>query len=104
MIPNLMLGGVAIILAGVIFGRAVCVVHITSPRKHAHPLLFLGFGYSYVLLGAGAVFAAVEICTASDLGGVPLWLLLLGSCGLIVFDRRAVGCWTRSTCPMDKKS
>jgi hypothetical protein len=94
------LQGMAIALAGTIFIRAVCVCYSTSPAKHRHPVLFVGFGYSYVLLGAGAVFGAVEICTASDLGGLPLWLMLAGSTGLIMFDRRLMRCWAVTECPM----
>jgi hypothetical protein len=95
--------GLAIALAATIFIRAICVVHGTSPKRHRHPLLFVGFGYSYVILGAGAVFSAVEICTAGDLGGLPLWLMLAGSTGLIVFDRRMAICWTRTDCPAETK-
>lgn len=91
----------AIIMAAVIFIRAVCVVHGASPKKHRHPLLFLGFGYSYVLLGAGAVACAIDIC-GHDLGQIPLWLILAGSCGLIVFDRRRQQCWTLADCPAEE--
>ena len=99
---DLLQQGTAIVLAGIIFARAVCVVYSTHPSKHKHLAQFLGFGYSYVTLGAGAAFSAVELCTASDLGGLPLWLMLAGSCGLIVFDRRMAKCWTVSECPMDR--
>lgn len=95
--------GFAIALAATIFVRAICVVHGTTPAKHRHPLLFVGFGYSYVILGAGAVFSAVEICAAADLGGLPLWLMLAGSTGLIIFDRRMAICWTRTDCPLERK-
>ncbi len=93
----------ALLLAGMIVVRVICVVYQTSVKKHRHPLLFLGFGYSYVLLGAGAIFSAVEICASRDLGGLPLWLMLAGSCGLIVFDRRARECWMVTRCPIEEK-
>ncbi|MEY2653121.1 MAG: hypothetical protein RLZZ524_148 [Pseudomonadota bacterium] len=99
MIPPL----AAIAMAGVIFVRAVCVVHKASPKTHRHPLLFLGFGYSYVLLGAGALAAALHIC-GHDLGHLPLWLILIGSCGLIVFDRRRQQCWSITECPADREA
>ena len=99
---DLTLNGLAILLAAVIFGRAICVVHSAHPGKHKHYLHFIGFGYSYVTLGAGAAFAAVELCAAHDLGALPLWLLLVGSCGLIVFDRRMAKCWTISECPAER--
>lgn len=90
----------AAILAAIIFTRAVCVCYSTSPAKHAHPVLFLGFGYSYVTLGAGAVLGAVDILGA-DVGHLPLWLILIGSAGLIAFDRRRSQCWHVTQCPMD---
>lgn len=101
---DLIANAIAIILAGVIFARAICVVHGTSPKKHRHPLLFLGFGYSYVLLGAGAAFGAVALCTDHpEVHDLAVWLLLVGSCGLILFDRRAALCWSRPTCPLEDK-
>jgi cell division protein FtsW (lipid II flippase) len=95
--------GVAILFAVIIFGRAVCVVYSASPKKHSHPLHFIGFGYSYIVLGAGAAFAAVALCSDRDVHDLALWLLLLGSCGLIVFDRRAALCWSRPTCPIEDR-
>jgi hypothetical protein len=91
----------AIIFAAVIVARVICVVYRTTARHHRHPLLFLGFGYSYVLLAAGAIFAAVALCARADLVSLALWLLLGGSAGLIVFDRRAARCWSVSDCPLD---
>ena len=93
---------VAILLATVIFVRAVCVCYSTTPANHRHPLMFLGFGYSYVLLGAGAVFSAIEILGA-DVGQIPLWLILIGSAGLIVFDRRRQQCWAITHCPAERQ-
>lgn len=92
----------AIALAAVIFIRAVCVLHGTAPHKHRHPLVFIGFGYAYVTMGAGAVFIAIEIVTHADLGTLPLWLMLAGSCGLIAFDRRLLRCWTVTDCPAER--
>lgn len=101
---DMIASGAAILLAVVIFGRAVCVVYSAHPKKHKHPLHFIGFGYSYVVLGAGAAFAAVALCTDHrEVHDLALWLLLLGSCGLIVFDRRAALCWSRPTCPMEEQ-
>lgn len=91
---------VAIALATVIFGRAICVVYKAHPRAHRHPLLFIGFGYSYVTLGAGSIFAAIEIC-GHDVGHWPLWLILIGSAGLIAFDRRRQKCWSMTHCPAE---
>jgi hypothetical protein len=79
------------------------VVHRTTPKHHQHPVLFLGFGYSYVILGAGAIFGAIEIIANQHLGELPLWLLLIGSAGLIAFDRRATRCWSLTHCPADKE-
>lgn len=93
----------AIILAAVIVVRVICVVYRTTIRHHRHTLLFLGFGYSYVLLGAGAIFAAVALCSERDLNDLALWLMLVGSVGLIAFDRRQARCWMTTDCPMDKK-
>ncbi len=93
----------AVLMAGAVFARALCVVYRTTPRHHRNPLLFLGFSYSYVILGAGAVFAAIEIIANQHLGELPLWLLLIGSAGLIAFDRRAVRCWSLTECPADKQ-
>lgn len=91
---------VAIALAAIILVRAICVLHMTTPARHQHPVLFFGFGYSYVTLGAGAIFAAIDICGA-DVGHWPLWLLLAGSCGLIAFDRRRTECMSITHCPAD---
>jgi hypothetical protein len=93
----------AVLMAGAIFARALCVVYRTTPRHHRHPVLFVGFGYSYVILGAGAVFAAVELVAGTSLDGLPLWLLLIGSAGLIAFDRRAARCWSLTECPADRQ-
>ena len=101
---DIVTNGVAILLAVIIFGRAVCVVYSAHPSKHRHPLLFLGFGYSYVLLGAGALAGAIALCTDhKELHDLAVWLLLVGSCGLIVFDRRAALCWSRTSCPLEEK-
>lgn len=94
-----LLQGAAIALAATIFIRAICVAHGTHPGRHHHWLQFAGFGYSYVILAAGAVFAAIEICSTVAMGDLPLWLLLVGSGGLIVFDRRSAKCWTIDDCP-----
>jgi len=96
MIPAIVATG----LAAIIFGRAICVVYNAHPSKHRHPLLFIGFGYSYVTLGAGAIFAAIEIC-GHDVGSLPLWLILIGSAGLIAFDRRRQQCWAVTHCPAE---
>lgn len=101
---DIVTNGVAILLAVIIFGRAVCVVYGASPKKHRHPLHFIGFGYSYVTLGAGALAGAIALCTNHpELHDLAVWLLLLGSCGLIVFDRRAALCWSRPVCPLEEK-
>ena len=65
---------IALLLTGVILVRVICVVYHTTATKHAHPLLYLGFGYSYVVLGAGAAFAAVAL--VADVPGaddLALW-------------------------------
>ncbi len=94
----------ALILAAVIVVRCICVLYMTTHKKHRHPLLFLGFGYSYVTLGAGAIAAALALCFGHhDLEQAALWLLLIGSAGLIAFDRRSAKCWTFVNCPMEKK-
>ena len=96
--------GVAIALAVTIFGRAICVVHGAHPGKHKHLLHFLGFGYSYVVLGAGALAGSIALATDhAELHDLAIWLLLLGSCGLIVFDRRMAKCWSVAECPMEKR-
>jgi len=92
----------AVMLASVIFTRAVCVCYSTHPSKHRHPLLFIGFGYSYVLAGAGAVLAAIDILGA-DVGHWPEWLILIGSAGLIAFDRRRQQCWAVTHCPAEDR-
>lgn len=95
---------IAMVLSAVIVMRCICVLYMTTNKKHRHPLLFLGFGYSYVTLGAGAIAAALALCTDhADLDHVALWLLLVGSVGLITFDRRSAKCWTFVSCPMERK-
>lgn len=92
----------AVALAATILMRVICVVWRTTAKAHAHPALFLGFGYSYVILGAGAITGAIALAGAADTGALALWLLLAGSCGLIIFDRRAAKCWAVTRCPMDR--
>jgi len=92
----------AIVLSGIVVTRVICVVYMTSLRHHAHAGLFLGFGYSYVVLGAGAILAAVALgMDRHDLAEWALWALLAGSCGLILFDRRARRCWAVTDCPIE---
>lgn len=93
----------AILLAGIILVRCICVLHQTTVKAHRHPLLFLGFAYSYVVLGAGGIIGAVALgLDRHDLAELALWLLLAGSCGLIAFDRRAAKCWLVTDCPMER--
>ena len=92
----------AMVLAGIIVTRVICVVYLTSLRHHAHAWMFLGFGYSYVALGAGAILGAVALgLDRHDLAELALWVLLAGSCGLILFDRRAKRCWMVTDCPIE---
>lgn len=94
----------ALVLTGIIVVRCICVLHQTTVKKHRHPLLFLGFGYSYVTLGAGAIVAALALVfDHDDLEQIALWLMLAGSVGLIIFDRRSAKCWTFVNCPMERK-
>lgn len=88
-------------LTATILLRVICVVYRTTARQHAHPAAFLGFGYSYVILGAGAIVGAVALIADPSLTSLALWLLLAGSCGLILFDRRAAKCWSETRCPLD---
>jgi len=90
----------ALALAGVILVRVICVVYHTTNDKHRHPMLFLGFGYSYVVLGAGAIAAAVALVCDLE-ASWALWLLLAGSVGLIAFDRRAKRCLAETQCPIE---
>ncbi len=90
-------------MAAIILVRCVCVLYMTTRRHHRHPLLFYGFGYSYIILGAGAAFGACALAAGrADLTEWALLLLLAGSCGLIAFDRRAARCWMAKNCPMQK--
>ncbi len=90
-------------MATVILIRCVCVLYMTTTRHHRHPLLWLGFGYSYVILGSGAIFGACALVAGRvDLTEWALLLMLAGSCGLIAFDRRAAKCWTVTDCPMER--
>lgn len=98
---GLIVDAAAILLAGIVFTRAMCVAYKASHRTHKHPAQYLSFGYSYLALGAGALLAALEICRGADMGTAPLWLLLAGSSGLILFDRRRDRCWALPNCPAD---
>lgn len=99
-----MTAALALVLAAVIVMRCICVLYLTTVKKHRHPLLYLGFGYSYVILGAGAITAALTLCLdRADLMPLALWLLLVGSVGLIAFDRRSAKCWAVADCPMERK-
>ncbi len=91
-------------MAAVILVRCICVLYMTTQAHHRHPVLFYGFGYSYVVLGAGAAFSAVALLAdRHDLAEWALLALLAGSCGLIAFDRRAARCWMVTNCPMEIK-
>lgn len=88
----------------VILIRCICVLYMTTRKHHKHPVLWLGFGYSYVALGAGAAFGACALVAGRhDLSEWALLLILAGSCGLIAFDRRAARCWTVTDCPVERK-
>ncbi len=90
-------------MASIILVRCICVLYMTTHGHHRHPLLFYGFGYSYVILGAGAAFGACALVAGRhDLAEWALLLMLSGSCGLIAFDRRAAKCWMVTDCPMEK--
>lgn len=94
----------AALMAGVILIRCICVLYMTTHRHHRHPLLYYGFGYSYVALGAGAAFGACAlVANRHDLAEWALLLIMAGSCGLIAFDRRAAKCWTVTDCPMERE-
>lgn len=93
----------AVFMAAVIVTRCVCVLHMAAPAKHRTRLLFYAFGYSYVVLGAGAIFGAIDMVFARDLHDLALLLMLAGSTGLIVFDRRRAQCWAVTDCPMDRR-
>lgn len=95
----------ATLMAAVIFARCLCVLYLAAPKKHRHPLLFAGFGYSYVTLGAGALFGAVALVVdIHDLTDVALLLMMTGSTGLIIFDRRSVVCISSDKdCPLEPK-
>lgn len=92
----------ALALTTTILVRVICVVYHTTADHHRHRAAFLGFGYSYVLLGAGAAFAAGALIGGTD-ADLPLWLMLMGSVGLILFDRRARRCWTVTDCPIERR-
>lgn len=94
----------AVFMACVIVTRCICVLHMAAPSKHRTRLLFFAFGYSYVILGAGAVFSAIALVNPElDLDKPAMLLMLLGSTGLIVFDRRRAQCWAVTDCPMDRR-
>lgn len=102
MIAAILQAVAALVLAGIIVCRVICVVYQTTRDKHAHALLFLGFGYSYVIFGAGAICGALGIIVDDfDIAELALWLLLAGSTGLIAFDRRARQCWAVTHCPIE---
>lgn len=99
--------GTAVLLAAIILVRVICVIYPTTRAKHKHPVMFYGFGYSYVLLGAGAIASAIAICNDPSVLGfevdrIAIWTLLIASVGLIVFDRRAASCWSVTECPMKR--
>ena len=80
---------ISVLLAMVIAVRVVCVLyHLDRRRHHRGFLHFSGFGYSYVILGVAAFLAVVGLAIDADLTQPALWGFLLGSAGLIVFDRR----------------
>lgn len=94
---------IALVLCSTIVGRCIAVLYRAVPHSHRHPLQFLGFGYSYVTLGAGAISGGLALVLGlHDLADVALWLMLSGSVGLIAFDRRAVHCITSGEdCPLE---
>ena len=58
---NTLSAAAALVLCAAIVGRCVTVLYQAVPGKHKHPILFLGFGYSYVVLGAGAIAGALGL-------------------------------------------
>jgi len=49
---GLIVDAAAILLAGIVFTRAMCVAYKASHRTHKHPAQYLSFGYSYLALWA----------------------------------------------------
>lgn len=100
---NTLSAAAALVLCAAIVGRCITVLYQAVPGKHKHPILFLGFGYSYVVLGAGAIAGALGlVLERHDLADLGLWAMLAGSTGLIAFDRRAIRCITSSDeCPIE---
>lgn len=77
----------AVALFLVVAARAICVLYLVTTEHHAGWRL-VAFGASYVALGGGAFWSMLSIISRPDLMPLALWMMLAGSVGLIVFDRR----------------
>ena len=103
--PNVVMAFLALCLAMVIFVRVICVVYRLSIKTHSKGKgHFVAFGYSYVAVGAAAACAVAGVSWSDPVWSTIMakaaaWLFLVGSVGLIIFDRRP-----RGTCDDQKRT
>ncbi len=102
---NTVMAILALSLAMVIFVRVICVIYHLCIKTHQQGKWhFMAFGYSYVAVGAGAACAVAGVSWSDPVWSALMakaaaWLFLLGSFGLILFDRRP-----RSKCDGQQRS
>lgn len=78
----------AIPLFLVIIARAICVLYMATIDKHGSK--FVGLALSYVVFGSGAYWAMLALVARPDLSDAGLWMMLLGSTGMILYDKRHI--------------
>lgn len=97
---------IALAATGVIVVRCVCILYQSHWRTHERgPWHWMGFGYSYIAVAAAAMTGAIFIVSADwRFGLTSVSLFLIGTAGLILFDRRQPYCPHNPTCPRRLRS
>lgn len=81
----------ALLLAGIILVRCVCILNLMQCNGRSHYLFFAAFGIAYIALAVSALGAALGIIGGR--GGWTDWGFLVSSVALIAFDRRRPECF-----------
>lgn len=82
---------VAVLLAGVIIVRCVCILNLMHCNQRSHYLFFAAFGVAYITLAISALGGAIDVIESR--ANWPTWGFLISSVALIAFDRRRPECF-----------
>lgn len=84
----------------VIIARCICVIYQTHWTTHRQGFIhWMGFGASYIAVACGALCGALFLMLSGELRALAsVTLFLVGSSGLIAFDRRQPFCKFSDNC------